>query len=139
MRSAYVGCYPSRGWVMKATDRHFVDDVVCALEGATELMRVANLSVGGLFAATKHPPELGNLVTVELRLPRRECWIVGRVSWINEPIKPTNPSLPEGFGLMFTRVSADDQAAIRDVLRRSQVMLSAGRISAGRSDVEPSE
>jgi Tfp pilus assembly protein PilZ len=118
---------------MKATNRHFVDDVVCALEGATELMRVANLSVGGLFAATKHPPELGTLVTVELRLPRRECWLVGRVSWINEPTMPINASLPEGFGLMFTRVSADDQAAIRDVLRWSQVML-----SAGRSDVESS-
>ena len=115
---------------MKATDRHFVDDVVCVLEGATELMRVANLSVGGLFAATKHPPELGKLVTVELRLPRRDCWLVGRVSWINEPTKPINASLPEGFGLMFTRVPADDQAAIRDVLRRSETMMGPG--SAGR-------
>jgi Tfp pilus assembly protein PilZ len=120
---------------MKATDRHFVDDVVCVLEGATELMRVANLSVGGLFAATKHPPELGKLVTVELRLPKRDCWLIGKVSWLNEPSKPINASLPEGFGLMFTRVSADDQAAIRAVLRRSEAMLSAGRISAGRSGV----
>jgi Tfp pilus assembly protein PilZ len=123
---------------MKATDRHFVDEVVCVLEGANELMRVANLSVGGLFAATKNPPELGTLVTVELRLPKRDCWLVGRVSWINEPTKPINASLPEGFGLMFTRVPADDQAAIRDVLRWSQVMLSAGRISAGRSGAESS-
>ena len=124
--------------VMKATDRHFVDDVVCALEGANELMRVANLSVGGLFAATKHPPQLGTLITVELRLPRRDCWLMGKVTWINEPTKPINPSLPEGFGLMFTRVPNDDQAAIRDVLRRSETMLSTGRVSAGRSDVEPS-
>lgn len=108
---------------MKATDRHFVEDVVCVLEGANELMRVANLSVGGLFAATRHPPEPGKLVTVQLRLPRRDCWLMGRVSWINEPSRPINPSLPEGFGLMFARVPADDQAAIRDVLRRSEVML----------------
>lgn len=112
---------------MKATDRHFVDDVVCVLEGASELMRVANLSVGGLFAATKHPPEMGKLVTVELRLPRRDCWLVGRVSWINEPTKHINASLPEGFGLMFTRVPADDQAAIRDVLRRSETMMGPSR------------
>ena len=112
---------------MKATDRHFVDDVVCVLEGANELMRVANLSVGGLFAATKHPPELGKLITVQLRLPRRDCWLIGKVSWINESSKPINAALPEGFGLMFTRVPADDQAAIRDVLRRSEAMLSAGR------------
>lgn len=108
---------------MKATDRHFVDGVVCVLDGANELMRVANLSVGGLFAATKHPPELGTMVTVQLRLPKRDCWLVGKVSWVNEPAKPVNASLPEGFGLMFTRVPADDQAAIRAVLRRSEVML----------------
>ena len=122
---------------MKATDRHFVDDVVCVLQGANELMRVANLSVGGLFAATKHPPALDTLVTVQLRLPRRDCWLMGKVSWINEPTRPINASLPEGFGLMFTRVPADDQAAIRDVLRRSETMMSAGS-PAGRSGVKPS-
>jgi hypothetical protein len=108
---------------MKATNRHFVDDVHCVLEGGTELMRVANLSVGGLFAATKHLPEEGTLVNIELRLPRRDCSIVGRVSWINEARKPLNAALPEGFGLMFTRVLPADQAAIRDVLRRSEAML----------------
>ena len=108
---------------MKATDRHFVDDVSCVLEGENELMRVANLSVGGLFAATKNPPALGDLVTVQLRLPQHDCWLVGRVSWINEPTRPINPSLPEGFGMMFTRVPAVDQAAIRDVLRRSEAMM----------------
>jgi hypothetical protein len=118
---------------MKATDRHFVDDVHCFLEGASELMRVANLSVGGLFAATRHPPELGKLITVELRLPRRDCWLMGKVSWVNDPSRPVNPSLPEGFGLMFTRVPADDQAAIRDVLRRSETMM--GPSSVRRSGV----
>ena len=112
---------------MKATDRHFVDDVVCVLQGANELMRVANLSVGGLFAATRHPPGLGNLITVQLRLPRRDCWLMGKVTWLNEPTRPINASLPEGFGLMFTRVPADDQAAIRDVLRRSEIMMGPSR------------
>ena len=86
-------------------------------------MRVANLSVGGLFAATKHHPELGTMITVQLRLPKRDCWLRGKVSWVNEPAKPINASLPEGFGLMFTRVPADDQAAIRAVLRRSETMM----------------
>jgi Tfp pilus assembly protein PilZ len=108
---------------MKATDRHFVEDVSCVLEGANEVMRVANLSVGGLFAATKNPPALGESVIIELRLPRHDCWLPGRVSWINEPNSPINPSLPEGFGLMFTRVPQADEAAIRDVLRRSEIML----------------
>ena len=119
---------------MKATGRHFVEDVHCVLEGAdaNELMRVANLSVGGLFAATKNPPALGELVTIQLRLPRHDCWLTGRVSWINEPQKPINPSLPEGFGLMFTGVPADDQSAIRDVLRRSETMLGPGRPESAR-------
>jgi Tfp pilus assembly protein PilZ len=109
---------------MKATDRHFVEDVSCALDGSNELMRVANLSVGGLFAATRNPPKLGEPVTVELRLPKHACRLTGRVTWINEPAKPINPSLPEGFGMMFDGVSLPDQAAIRDILRRSEAMLS---------------
>jgi Tfp pilus assembly protein PilZ len=118
---------------MKATDRHFVEEVACVLEGANEIMRVANLSLGGLFAATKNPPALGETVTIELRLPKHECWLVGRVSWINEPNNPINPSLPEGFGLMFAKVPASDQAAIKDVLRRSETMLgpSGGRPATG--------
>jgi len=112
---------------MKATDRRFVEDVHCVLEGENEVMRVANLSVGGLFAATKHPPELGKTVTVQLRLPRHDCWLVGRVSWVNEPTRPINAALPEGFGMMFTRVPAADQAAIRDVVRREETMLGPSR------------
>jgi Tfp pilus assembly protein PilZ len=108
---------------MKATDRHFVEEVSCILEGANEVMRVANLSVGGLFAATKNPPALGEVVTIELRMPKHDCWLVGRVSWINAPTTPINPSLPEGFGMMFTRVPAADQAAIREILRRSETMM----------------
>jgi Tfp pilus assembly protein PilZ len=108
---------------MKATDRHFVEEVSCILEGANEVMRVANLSVGGLFAATKNPPALGEVVTIELRMPKHDCWLVGRVSWINAPTTPINPSLPEGFGMMFTRVPAADQAAIREILRRSEAMM----------------
>jgi Tfp pilus assembly protein PilZ len=109
---------------MKATDRRFVEEVQCILEGSAELMRVANLSVGGLFAASRNPPQMGELVNVELRLPGHDCWIAARVSWINDPAHPVNPALPEGFGLMFTRVSNTDQAAIRAVLRRSETMMS---------------
>jgi len=108
---------------MKATDRHFVEDVSCLLEGAHEVMRVANLSVGGLFAATRNPPALGEAVTIELRLPRHDCWLTGRVTWINDPEKPINAALPEGFGMMFSRVPAADQAAIASILRRSEAML----------------
>ena len=109
---------------MKATDRHFVEEVSCVLEGAHDVMRVANLSVGGLFAATQNPPAAGENVTIELRLPNYNCWLVGRVTWINEPNNPINPTLPEGFGMMFARVSLGDQAAIRDILRRSEIMMS---------------
>jgi Tfp pilus assembly protein PilZ len=112
---------------MKATDRHFVEDVACILEGANDVMRVANLSLGGLFAATKNPPALGETVTIELRLPKHDCWLVGRVTWINEPNRPINPSLPEGFGMMFSKVPAADQAAIREILRRSETMLGPSR------------
>jgi Tfp pilus assembly protein PilZ len=109
---------------MKATDRHFVEEVSCVLEGAHEVMRVANLSVGGLFAATQSPPAVGEAVTIELRLPKHNCWLVGQVTWINEPNNPINPTLPEGFGMMFARVPPGDQAVIRGILRQSEIMMS---------------
>jgi Tfp pilus assembly protein PilZ len=109
---------------MKATDRHFVEEVSCVLEGVHEVMRVANLSVGGLFAATQNPPAAGETVTIELRLPKHNCWLTGRVTWINEPKSPITPALPEGFGMMFNRVPPGDQAAIREILRQSEIMMS---------------
>jgi len=87
-------------------------------------MRVANLSVGGLFAATElRPPELGQMVILEMRLPQREPFrVVGTVTWINEPRNPAD--MPPGFGIRITNIESDDKEALQDLLRRSDPILS---------------
>jgi Tfp pilus assembly protein PilZ len=103
---------------MKASDRYFVDGITCALNGRA--MPVANLSVGGLFAATDDPPIEGQVVSLELRLQARPPFtILGLVTWINRPDAPKAPDLPQGFGIKITRIEFPDKLAILDLLKRS--------------------
>lgn len=117
---------------MKASDRYFVDGVECSLDGHT-FMPVANLSVGGLFAATTHPPMLGQVVVLELSLRGRPpCRIVGKVTWVNDPEKPKGPDLPQGFGIKITEIAFPDKIAILDLLKRSAPQAVRARQKPGR-------
>jgi len=110
---------------MQARDRHFVDGVTCVLEG--NAMRVANLSLGGLFAATElRPPDPGQLVILELRLPSYEPFrVVGQVTWVNEPRNPAD--LPPGFGVRITQIASHDKDALGQLLLRSDRVLAQPR------------
>ena len=104
---------------MKASDRYFVNGVTCIM-GDHE-MRVANLSVGGLFAATDDdPPMEGQFVSLQLRLgPRPPFTVQGKVTWINQPSNPKAHDLPKGFGIKITKIEFPDKLAILDMLKRS--------------------
>ncbi len=105
---------------MKASDRYFVKDVVCSLNGNS--MPVANLSVGGLFAATDQPPMLGQVVELELFLMGQPSFrLIGQVTWINDPAHARAPHLPQGFGVKVTRIAFRDKLAILDLLKRSRL------------------
>jgi Tfp pilus assembly protein PilZ len=108
---------------MKMTEsRFFAENVYCTVEG--RMLRVANLSPGGLFAATARPPEQGQIVLLELQLGRKEAFrVMGEVSWVNRGRDPKSHDLPEGFGVRFTRIAATDREAIVEVLRRSDPVL----------------
>jgi len=110
---------------MQARDRHYVDGVTCVLDG--HAMRVANLGTGGLFAATElRPPDPGQLVVLELRIPRYDPFrVVGQVTWINEPRNPA--AMPPGFGVKITRIDSHDKAAVQELLKRSDAVLSGPR------------
>lgn len=107
-----------------ATNRCFVEDVYCV--AGSERMRVANLGTGGLFAVTDHPPQVGELVILEVELaPEKSFRAVGQVSWVNSSAAPSSRDWPPGFGVRFTRIATADTAAIRDMLRRSEPVLSS--------------
>jgi len=103
---------------LKGTDRFVVDDVVCALHGAT--LKVANLSVGGLFAATPSAPPLGEMVEMDVALTGRAPFrVMGKVAWINEAKEPKAPDLPQGFGFKIVKIALPDKVALVDFLKRA--------------------
>jgi hypothetical protein len=110
---------------MQARNRHFVDGVTCVLDG--HAMRVANLGLGGLFAATElRPPDPGQLVILELRIPSHDPFrVVGEVTWVNEPRNPA--PLPPGFGVKITRIEPSDREALNELLKHSDPVLGPRR------------
>ena len=103
---------------MKGTDRFAVDDVVCAVHGAS--LKVANLSVGGLFAATPSAPPLGEMLEMDVALKGRPPFrVTGKVAWINEAKEPKAPDLPQGFGFKIVRIALPDKVALLDFLKRA--------------------
>ena len=105
---------------MKATDRYLVSDIACQLNG--RVVPVLNLSVGGFFVATDDLPIPGQVVDLELRLPKRSPFgVLAKVTWINRPA-PTDAkgrALPQGFGVKITQIAFPDKLAILDLLKRS--------------------
>jgi Tfp pilus assembly protein PilZ len=112
---------------METEGRYFTENIYCTLEGRT--LRVANLSPGGLFAATSRLPDMGQTVVLELHLSRRDSFqIVGEVSWVNRPDAPESHDLPEGFGVRFKTIASPDRDAIVEALKRSdRVLRTRGR------------
>lgn len=107
---------------MKARDRFFVDEVECSIQGL--LHRVANLSLGGLFAATDRPPRPGEILLMEVMLPTgRSCRVVGQVAWVNDHRKPRAEVLPPGFGAAVTWVEVLDRQHVAAFLKGSSPVL----------------
>jgi Tfp pilus assembly protein PilZ len=71
--------------------------------------RTSDLSLGGCFVDTVGHVELGNIITVTLRLPAGESMeIEGEVVY-------TYPSM--GFGLRFTSVSDSDRRKLEGIIK----------------------
>jgi Tfp pilus assembly protein PilZ len=103
---------------LKASDRFFLDGIWCVVDGAR--LKVANLSLGGFFAATQRPPMKGQVLALDLDLPgEAPIRVVGRVTWINDPGKPEASGLPEGFGVKITEIGLAGKLAIVALLKRS--------------------
>jgi hypothetical protein len=103
---------------MKATDRFIIDGVVCELGGRE--LKVANLSISGLFAITDLVLTPGQQLEIMLRLPERAPFrLLGQVSWTNDPAAPRAPDLPQGLGIRITRIALPDKVALLDLLKRT--------------------
>lgn len=103
---------------MKSTDRFLVEGVVCNMHG--QALPVANLSVGGFFAATATPPMAGEILELELALTGHPPFrVMGKVVWINVADRPRADHLPHGFGFKITKIALPDKIAILGFLKRA--------------------
>ena len=83
-----------------------------------------DISEGGVFVATYQPPEVGEIVELELQLPSagRSFRVLGEVRWLREP-RASCDGCPPGCGLRFVDLGADAQAAIADFVRERDTVL----------------
>jgi Tfp pilus assembly protein PilZ len=100
---------------MNASDRYKVQDAVCTLGG--QVLPIANLSVGGLFAVTDRPPSAGQVLSLQLALPEQPpLAIQGLVTWVNGH---NGGAMPRGFGIRITQISFVDKLTLLGYLRLS--------------------
>lgn len=103
---------------LKGSARYVVDDAHCRIDG--QAMPVLNLSVSGLFVASDTPPPTGQVVELELTLGARAPFpLLGKVTWVNDPLTGKAPQLPRGFGLQITRIALEDKLAIVAALKEA--------------------
>lgn len=74
-----------------------------------------NVTRGGVFLTAREPKPVGSVVSFEISLMTGGPVLVGqgRVTWV-KPFSPTEPRLPHGMGVQFTRLDP----ACRPVLER---------------------
>jgi hypothetical protein len=100
---------------MNASDRYNVQGAACMLDG--QLLPIANISVGGLFAVTDRPPIAGQVLSLQLAFPQQTPLpIQGQVTWVNAR---DNHAMPAGFGIRITHISFVDKLTLLGYLRQS--------------------
>ena len=122
---------------MKGSDRCHADDAFCTVRG--QMLRVSNLSAGGLFAVCHHPPPAGDMVVLDVQLPRRTLHMEGVVCWVNPADKPLTQALPPGFGVRFCDVGPNDHRALSEYIRRADPVLRDQRDDRARHDAPPKQ
>jgi hypothetical protein len=100
---------------MNASDRYNVQGAACMLDG--QLLPIANISVGGLFAVTDRPPIAGQVLSLQLAFPHQApVPIQAQVTWVNAR---NNEAMPAGFGVRITHISFVDKLTLLGYLRQS--------------------
>ena len=100
---------------MNASDRYKVNGAACMLDG--QVLPIANMSVGGLFAVTDRPPIAGQVLNLQLTLPLQTPLPVQvQVTWVNIN---GNGHGPQGFGVRITHISFVDKLTLLGYLRQS--------------------
>ena len=76
-------------------------------ESGTHDARIENLSLGGCFVDTVGSAQKGEIIVLEMRLPSGE--------WLPLRGEVTSVQIGLGFGISFTFLTDDEEAALRDL------------------------
>ena len=82
----------------------------------------SNISVGGLFIATRDPRTIGELITVRVVLPgdERPLTLEGVVRWIRAESAPQGGERAAGMGVQFLGLPPDAIASISNFVRNRE-------------------
>ncbi len=80
---------------------------------------IVNINVLGAYLAFDEQPALGQHCACRFSLPdsSRDVHVTGVVAWLNPRQQHPVHSLPPGFGLRFSDLSADDRVRIEAIVR----------------------
>jgi len=78
-----------------------------------------NLSSGGVFIASDHPPKVDETVYLQIDLATAEEPILcqGVVTWHNHSDQPSHEEMPGGFGVQFASLKVSDLFALRNYIK----------------------
>ncbi len=106
---------------MRSTDRYVLEGIRASLNGNS--MSVADVSVGGLFVATRRPPLPGTALVIELSMEGHPVFeIGGSVIWVNASPELRARRLPEGFGFQIRKIALADKLALVNRLRLAEAV-----------------
>jgi CheY-like chemotaxis protein len=83
----------------------------------------SDISVGGLYVAAEHRPEINEELKVSFMLPGTDVTIKakGRIAWDNNGSSRRKPRLPAGFGVEFTEIDTDAIKEIRHYVEEKRI------------------
>lgn len=83
----------------------------------------SDISVGGLYVAAEHRPEVREGLKVSFVLPGTDVAIhaKGRIAWENSGSNRRKPRLPAGFGVEFTEIDTDAIREIRHFVEEQRI------------------
>ncbi len=106
---------------MRSTDRYVLEGIRANLNG--HKVTVADVSVGGLFLATRRPPLPGTALVIELAIEGHPPFeIGGSVVWVNASPGLRAQRLPEGFGFQIRKIALIDKLALVNRLRLAEAI-----------------
>ncbi len=82
-----------------------------------------NLSVGGMFIATRNPLPPGTNLTVEFMLPDSSVKVKTRAEVMWSRKHPKSPSQKKGMGIRFQELTSDDKKKIDLLVSKLKVGL----------------